>query len=615
MFRTLALFCVVAFFTFSTAFAQNDPVKPDEVKATPEILALFEESLQSLAQVDPHPRVGVLFQLLGVAVLLDDKAPARKVIEALAAAIPAVDEAYRPQLYEGIASALCDLEEYAGAVAVLQRIANPADRYKSQLNIAVILVLGHEQDKTLKPFDASDLLRQAALVAHQVVVPPDSHAAALAYSLLGRELARQEKTAESATAFDEAIKIAKTKEDIREQMHVLQLVLQSQVLYGQIAGAEATAKTMDDPEITKAMTGAFIQALIQHEKFAEAERLIKALPSEGAGRELFVPRWISANIETVTEAKIGEFAALLAEEQRERFLQSTTAHLQKVNREDTAVAVSKHLKDPAAAERALFAGKMEALLEAEMFTEALQLIAASKDEDDLKQYLKQQVLTMQYDVTRDEALLQQILDTYTGEDRMAIDEMRKEAAQAGTLPDLAERMELLFAVLQDQFAIVDITGARQTLQVLAEQLAQVPDPVRNIDYRLHLARFQTALRDDAGIKENMGKMLQMLAAVTDLKELKDLVPQPQQGAAFSDEGRLRLDLPLTGAAPAVDESAIRSQLFQIYVMTADLLAQADAPAESAAALEKAKAIARTETDAMRRAEKLLMLAQFLAEER
>jgi|GEM_PF-2020922 len=623
-FRMFARFCFVAVFTLSAGlisavfaqavFAQEGSFKPEEVKATPEILALFEASLQSLAQVEPISQAGALFQLLGFAVHLDDKEPAKKVITALAAIAPAIEEEeLRRQLYEGLASALCDLEEYAGAVTVLGRIANPADRYRTQLNIAVKLVLGHEQDKTLKPFDASDLLRQVALAANQA---QDSHAAALAYSLLGRELARHEKPAESAAVFAEALKIAGAKDELREQMQIIQLVLQSQVLYGQLEGAAAAIRTLDDIEVQRAMTGAYIQALIQNEKFDEAERLIKALPAEGAGRELFIQRWIVANIEGVTEAKVGEFAALLAGEQRESFLQSVTARLQTMNREDAAVAVSRRSQDTAGAERALFAGKMERLLEEEQFAEALQLIAASGEEEEIKQFLTQQVLGMQYDAAREEAVALRIFETYTGEDKIVVEEMRTEAAAAGEIGSLADRMVLLFAIFHDQMAIRDIAGARQTLKIVSGHIAQETDPVRNLDYRLLLARFQTDLQDNAGVKENLGKMLQMLAAVQDLKELKDLVPESESSAAFSEEGRLRLDLPLAGAVPAaVDESAIRSQLFQVYTMAANLLAQADAPAESKSAFEKAKALAEQETGAMQKAEKLLILAQFLAEER
>jgi len=608
MFRSLALLSFITFFAFSVAFAQNDSAKPNEIRATPEILALFEESLQSLAQVDPNPRAGSLFQLLGFAIHLDDKAPAKKIVESLAAIAPAIEEeVLRNQLYDGIANAFCDLQEYAGAVAILQRIAKPEDRYKSQLNLAVKLVLGHEQDKTLKPFDASELLNQVALGANQAE-PKDSHAVALAYSLLGRELARLEKPAESAVAFAEAINIAKAATDIREKMQIVQLVLQSQVLYSQLEAAQTTIQTLEDPEIRRAMNGAFVQALIQNEKFDEAEKLIKALPAEGAGRELFVPRWVGANIEKITDAKVGEFAALLTDESRESFLQSVVAHLLKINRSDVAVQVTKRLKDTVGAERALFAGKMELLLEEKKFAEALQEIAASKEEEGIKQYLKQQVLKMQFDETRDEDVLTKIMETFTGENKIALEEMRTEAAKAGEIADLDERMNLLFGILQDQLSITDIIGARQTVKVLTEQLAKETDPAQSIDYRLLLGRFQIAIQDKAGAKENIGKLLQMLAAVKDLKELKDLVPQPEP-ALGSGEGE-RVVVALPGAA---DESAIRNHLFQVYVMSANILAEADAPAESKSALEKAKTLTAQETNATQKVEKLLMLAQFLAE--
>ena len=615
MFRSLALVCFAAAFSLSAALAQNVPAAEaanTKAKATPELLALFDEALQSLTQVEPSPRAGALFQMLGFAVHLDNSEPAKKVVTALMTLAPNIEpEELRNELYEGISRALFDMEEYAGAVEVLQRITQPAARYRSQLDLARKIVLGHEQDKTLKPFDAAPLIRQVISGAAET---QDRHVTALAYFLLGRELARQGKSAESAETFSETIKIARDIEDLRDRVQIVQLVLQSQVLYGQIEGAQATTQAIDDTEIRRAMIGAFIQALIQHERYDEAERLIKLLPAEGAGRDLFVQRWVIANIKTVTDAKVGEFIALLSENHRERFLMAVVSHLQQISRGDAAVQVSRRLTDSAGAERALFTGKMEYLLEEKKFAEALQAIAASKEDEETRQNLRRQVLAMQFDTTREEALIQQILDTYTGEDKIAIEELREEAANAAQIADVEERMGILFEILQDQFRIIDLVGVRQTLKLLSEQLDKEADPVHIIDFRLLLARFQIVMRDYAGVKENLGKLMQMLGAVRDLRELKDLVPEHALPPA--DTGRIRVDLPGAGVASTGDESlvrAIRSQLFQIYTMMANLLKQAEAPLESKLAFDNARALANLEPDAMAKAEKLLMLAQLLAE--
>jgi hypothetical protein len=253
---------------------------------------------------------------------------------------------------------------------------------------------------------------------------------------------------------------------------------------------------------------------------------------------------------------------------------------------------------------------VQVLAEEKKFAEAFQFIEASKEDDTLRQQLKRQTLTRQFEETHDDAVLQKIMETYTGEEKVAIAALRDEAAQANKIANVGERMDLLFDILQEQFQVMDITGARQTLKLIAEQIGKETEPAQIIQYRLLLAPIQIELRDKAGTKENLGKLMQTLD-VKDLKVFKNLVPeqQPERAPAVTAEGRLRLDLP----SAAVDESAIRSQLFHVYVRIAELLASADAPVESKSAFEKAKALARLEPAALQRAEKLLVLAQFLAE--
>jgi len=606
MFRLLALLSFAAAFTLSTAFAQNAPLAEAEkttIKATPEVLVLLDESFQTLAQVEPSPQTGGLFQLLSFAILLDDKAPARKIVDALTALTPAIEpEELRNPLYEGIAHALADLEEYDKAVEMLQRITQPSSRSLSQLNLAVTIGRNHELDKTLKPFDASALLRQAVAGA---VETKNVAAEVFSRSFLGHELARQGKAAESAAAFAEAIKIVKNIEEVREQIQVVQLIIQSQVQYGQLEGAQAAAQLIDIPEIKQAITGTLIQALIQHEHYAEAERLIKTLPADGAGRDMFLQRWVAANVKTITDAKVGELSALVSEALRERFLQSAVTQLQKNNRDDVAVQVSRRLRDPSAAGLALLIGKIDSLLEDKKFAEAVQFVDASKEEEDMRQHLKRQILMMQFQDTKTDAVVQQIEASFANEEKAALEELRAEAGKAVQMDDL-------FDIMQEQLQIMDITGAKQTLKLVAAQLDKETELASIVDGRVLLAQLQIEFQDKAGTKDNLGKLMQMLD-VRDLKTLKGLVPeqQPESVPAIGEGGRIRLDLP--GVEPAVDESAIRGQLFRIYVISARALAKADAPAESKSAFEKAKALARTESVAENKAEKLLLLAQFLAE--
>jgi tetratricopeptide (TPR) repeat protein len=614
MLRSLALFCVVAVFVVSTAFAQNPQEKPEAIKPTPEVLALFEESFQSLAQVEPTQRIGGLFQLVRFAVNLEDKAPAKKIVDSLLALVPSLEqEAVRNQVYEALAYVHYDLGQYAEAVAVLQRITKPADRYQPQLGLAHSLVFGRELDPTMKPFDATELLRQGLAGA---IEAKDSRVEGIARVLLGRELARQGKKAESVAAFAEALKVAQKLEQ-QGAGEIIASVLQSQITYDQIADAHVTLQAPTDPGLKAAIPNLFVQQLLESEKYDDAEKFIKTLPADET-RDRFIHGFVDANLKTITDAKVGELAALISSDaHRERFLLVVAVHLQKNNRSDVAVQVSKRLKEPEEAKMALFIGKVDSMTEEKKFAEVIQFIDESQEDEAIRQHLKRQVLVMQYNETLEEAIVQKIMELHTPEEKITVAELRKTAQETLKNPNANERIDTLLEIFQEQCQVADLTGAKQTLALFAEQIGKETDPAQIIDYLLFLARLQIELRDKAGAKDTLGKLTQMLSSVKDVKELKGLLSdqQPEGAPAVSSDDRIRVELPVAGATPApvVSESAIQDQLFRVYVTMAVQYAKVDAVAESKAAVEKAKSLARLEPVAAQKAEKLLILAQFLVE--
>ena len=595
MIRSLALVCCATVLLLSAAFAQDVP-EAFQIKATPEILLLVDESLHSLSQAEPTPRAGGLFQLLGFAVNFDDKAHAQKIVDALVALAPSVEpEELRNQLFAGIANALCDLAKYPEAIAMLNRIGDPAVRSEAQLNLAAGIVIAQEQDKTLPPFETSVLLQQAIAGA---VASKNVTFEALSRAFLGHELARHDKKAESATAFAEAMKTAQKIEDVEERGQIVGMILQRQVEHDQIAGATAMMQAVD-PDVKPVATAAFVSALISREKYAEAEALIKTLPS-GSTRDSLLGDFVMANIKTITDTKIGELFALVStDELRERFFQVITGQLQKNGRSDVAVQVGKRLKEPMVAEMSLFVGKIEALVEEKKFVEAIQFIDEAEENEGIRQDLKRRILMMHYQETYDEAVAAQMETTFASREKIAIGELREEAKKAiAEVTDLSARMDILLEIFQEQSQFLDFAGARQTLKLIAEQLDKATEPSKVIPDRILLARLQVELRDKEGTKTNLGKLTQTLSAVKNLSELKDLAPAP----------------PEPDVEPVIDESAIQNQLFQVYYMMANLLAQVDAKAESLAAFAKAWELAKAEPVAATKGEKLLMLAQFLAYE-
>ena len=596
MFRSPALFCFVAVFAFSTAFTQDVP-DAITIKATPEVLSLFDESLQSLAQAEPNFRVGGLFQLLGFAMNFEDKTFAQKIVDAILVLAPSIEpEELRYQLFGGIASALCDMDKYPEAIGVLNRITGSVNQYEPQLHLAIRIVNKHEKCQTVQPFDTSALFRQAVAGAAEA---KNDLMETVACAFLGRELARQGKQEESAAAFLAATNAAKKlKEDMVGR--ALGMVFEKQVQSGQVAGALATLRTIAAPEAQQTAAQAIVEALLQLEKYDESETLIKTFPS-GDVKDNLIGAFVMATMKTITDVKIGELSSMMSSEEiRERLLMEVARQLPANGRSDIAVQVSKRLKDPEIAAMSLFIGKVESFLEDKKFTEAVQFVDETEKEEAIRLQLKRQILMMQYRETYDESVAKQIAETFTSSEKIATIELREEAKRAAAeTSDLAERLDTLLELFQEQSRYLDFTGARQTLTLAAEQLDKGTEPIQLIQDRLLLARLQVELRDKEGAKANLKKLTQTLSAVRNLSELKDLAPA----------------LPsVPGVEPTIDESAIQNQLFQVYLMTANLLARVDAPADLQAAFAKAKELAKREPDAVTKAEKLLTLAQFLAEE-
>ena len=613
MLRSLALFGFVVAVTCSLAVAQNTP-KSEKIKATPEILALFDESFQSLAQVEPRQRAEGYFQLLNLGTLFDDKVPAKKVIENILALAPSLEpEELRNQLYEGVAHALCDLEENSEAVGVLNRIAKPADRYEPQQNLALKLIMGQENDKIQKLFDVSMLLHQAIGGALAV---QDFTSEVVSRVLLGRELARQGKKDEATVAFANALTATKNLGAV-EQGQITALIIQSQVQVGLVADALATLQTIADPTVKLNATYAIVQMLTLNDKHDDAEKLLKNLPS-GQTKDSLLLNLVVGNEKTLTDEKIGEFASQVSsEERRNAFIQQAVVLLMKENRGDVANQIAKWFNDPADAKRALLIGELQLTLDKKQFAEAIQFIDKSGVDAELRRNFKRSVWAIQYNETHDDSVAGQFSETYSNEEKMSVAELRETAKQAVEIPDPDLRMDTLLEIFQEQARFLDAAGQKQTLKMIAEQLDKETAPVRIIECRLLLARLQVAVREKNGAKENLGKLMQTLAGIRDLKVLKDLVPEQTAAQPLTDAnagGALKLNIPGAGREPAIDESAIKNQLFQVNVMAAALLLQADAPMESKSALEKAKELAKADPDAAQKAEKLLILAQFMAEQ-
>ena len=584
MFRLFALFSCAIAFACTFVFAQEVP-NTVNIKVTPEMKSLIDESLQSLSQVERNPRISGLFRLLSFAVTFDDKAPAQKIVDViLELALSVEPEELRFQLYKGIARAYSDLEKYPESAAILNRISDPVIRNEAQLEIAVGITIEQTQNSELKPFDTSELLRQAAVGAAEL---KNHFFVALAHAYLGHELARQGKQNESNGAFAEALGLIDRLEETDERMRIFELILHGKIQYEQVPDAIKIWQTVVDPAVKPHLTQVLVSELIQREKYAEADTVIGTLPADDI-RDGLLGDFVMANIKTITDVKVGELIALVSsDDMKERFLQVIAGQLQKSGRGEVALQVSKRLKDPIVAEMSLFVGKVQSLVEEKKFDEAIQLIDSAEENEEFRQHLRRQVWMEQFQETYAESVAVQIEATFTSHEKIVVAELREEAKRTTAVSELLE-------IVPEQVRFADFIGARQTLTLIFEQLDKETEPIKFIQERLILAQLQIALHDKEGTRANLEKLMQALSSVKNLSDLKDMVQMPD-------------------SEPPLDEAAIRNMLFQIYFLTASQLAKVDAPTESRAAFAKAKELVLVEPVASAKAEKLLLLARFLAE--
>ncbi|MDR0521317.1 MAG: hypothetical protein LBH00_05635 [Planctomycetaceae bacterium] len=554
-------------------------------KIAPEITSLLTEVKEVLAPVEPKVRAAGLFHLLDFQMQLENKASAEETLHSLLTLAPSItEEQHRSQIYKGVADAYGDLQKDTEAAALMSKIAAPADRAEFQLHYAVKIITEMEEDAGRKFFDTAGLLRRAIADA---AAAKNAGLESLGQAFLGRELARQKKNEDAEIAFSEALKTAKKTGDTEEQ-ELIGIVLRSQIQHGLIPAASATLAAVAVPETKQALTKEFIQSLIQYKKFAEAETAVKKLPA-GKIKDTLLLDFAMENIKTVSDEQIGILAAMISTDAaREQVLQQIVAGLRRNNRNDAAESAGKRMSDPKKFKAAVIFGDIDRLMEAKQFAEAVKVSELLEDPQ-LKSGIKREIFIAQYRETRDEALLAPIAALYTAEEKeksAKLESTKKTAENAET----GKQIDTLLGVMESQFELMDIKGAKQTMILILSRLDKVSDLAKIVQCRLLIAQLQIELRETSGAKENLGQLIQMLGGVQDLNLLKGLVNVPP------------------GGQPA-DAAAIRDQLFQIHAAAAELLIHTDALPEFQAALGKAKTFADAEPFAIAKADKLLLLAR------
>ncbi|GHT24595.1 hypothetical protein FACS189419_09570 [Planctomycetales bacterium] len=294
-------------------------------------------------------------------------------------------------------------------------------------------------------------------------------------------------------------------------------------------------------------------------------------------------------------------------ERKTKFLQGVAGAFINLDKDEEAKKLADGNKEIL---NALKAKPIRQLLKDKKFDEALKvaetLDAEIPDGERSKTQIKRQIGILRYRETNDEKYLQQIAATFTDEEKKQISELDNAVQQASAITNPEEQRTALLQAVQTQYQIGNVTGVKQVLVLLLANVEKETDVVKLVSQRLILARLQADVNDKAGMKANLGKLLEKLSGVKDIMELKELVPERQQENPIAAAGgeAVKLKVP-------VDRTAVEDQLFNVYITVADDFRKAEADAEAKAVLQKARQIAESATDAARKADMLFFMMQFL----
>jgi hypothetical protein len=622
MLRIGSRWCVVLSLLFANALTAQETYSPigqeledsaqTVLPTTPEILAQLEESRKAVEALPDQVKISALFQLLSIELRFADKQPAKNTIQKILSLIPSAEkESVQAQVFEAVAVAQTNIGDYTESVKTLDRIAKTNFRAEKQLNVAGKIIEDTEKNKPEKPFDVTDLLRQSLAGA---VETKDVALEALVNVILGREQLKQGKIDEAKITLAKARKKAREIEEIEER-NLVALIVQSLANYGQSRDAQAMIETVADDEMKQNLRGIVAVVLAENGKIDEAQNLAKTFKPSDLTDEIIL-RIVQAAAKTITAVKFQELAQLASSpEGREALFTRAFQILWKNKREDVAAELAEQLLPGITPEKTAEIRQMinflkfESLVDAKKFDEAAQILETF--DVSLKPVATRNLLLYRFreDGKWNDDLLNQMSVTFSAEEKKQIESLRAESEKASQIENIENRFNVLFQIFGTQWENADVQGCRRTLGLMFDAIEKSPDPALIVKYRLDLLSIQSQLNDKAGVRENLVKLLQFLDGVKDVMTLKDLVPEEQEEPRSQQES----SRPVLTLKPPVDESAVWDAVFSVYLSAVVIAKQTGADSETKKAFEKAKTIADSENDALRKVEKLLTLSLLLAD--
>jgi tetratricopeptide (TPR) repeat protein len=620
MLRVCFSFGVVVLITFCSIFAgaQEKPLQK-----TPELLALMAETHQSLELLPVEKKIPVLFQLLSLELRFADKQPALNTIQQVLKLIPSVEkESIKAQMIEAVAFAQADLGDYVESVKTLDQIAKPSVRAEKQLNVAEKILEDIEKteksstdkNEAVKQFEVTDLLRQSLAGA---VEAKDAALESLVSVILGRELAKQEKVDESKILFEKARKKARELEDVEEQ-NIIALIVRNLILVDRQAEALAMIETITNEEDKLHLLGLATITLAQEGKIADAENILKVLKFENNERkDNFISNIALDSVKTITlEQILALVKQISSPEVQKLLLVNMLDQLSKNNRNNIVAELVDHLENVAKNQLIPRLWHLKLLIDAGKFDEAAKFIE-TMDADLKPQSLRQLVMAkIEQQGEASEELLNQFFATYSEEEKRKIEQFQQETENALKINDPEERLAGLCQVFdhQTQAELSDLRGAWKTLGAMLETEKKLYDDPRIIvNQQLTIADIQIQMYDKSGAKENLRQVQKLLDGIKDAREFKNpFRREPNQPESTVSE-TTEPSQPILRLNSSADEIEGNDNLFHVYVLITVMWYGIGENDDAKKTFQKAKDIADSESEVIRKIEKLLTLSQLLAQ--
>lgn len=600
---SLSLYIVWLWMCCSFVSAQEAPEPLRPLQSTPVVLGQIAEARQAIEKLPTEEKVTAHFRLLSLLVRFEDKTPAREAIDTILKLVPTIEkELTQQQLLEAVAYTQADNGDFAAALETVDRIGRVSARANARLTIVERILDGNEKsNEEKKPKDVLPILRQAVSDA---AAAQNAGLEAVARVLLAKELARQGKADEARTEFATSRKKAAEIEAVEER-NVVAMIVRSKVETGMISEALALLESITDEEMKRGITGYATVVLVQEEKTDEANKLIDSLKADDY-RDNILMGIVRETAKTISTAKIQELTARLSSpDRKEIFLQNAARVLLENERADAAAEIAEKLADGTQIQTELRVAQLQKLLEEKKYDEAQKLVEAFTDEQVRLAAMRYILITRFRDGATED--VQKLAEATSSDDEKQHAELlRKEVEKAAEIADADQRMAALSEIVQAQFSLLDLLGARKTLGLMLQNAEAMEDPARSVKYRIALSMMQTEL-GDSGVRENLTKTLAYLDGIKDLGKLAGLVPEDDPVEGGKPE---QTTLVVKGQ---VGEDDIRTQLFEVYLTIANVLGNADDASGAKKAFQKAKEVAESDSNEIRKTEKLLLLSQILAE--